>query len=569
MRFDLPVVLEQLRYTGMLETIRIRKTGYPVRMKFEQFVERYRCLLGRRERRGMSRAQQSVGPEVCRSLLERHTSDLGHCFQMGTSKVFMREMVEQHLERKRLDRMRDAAIKIQRQVRTHLARNQFLAQRRGAVVIQAWVRRHQARKRFNTVRRGIVLAQAQFRATRQRRLYKELRHELERRHDQEQQLLQRRERSSSRETITNQSRIESSSSSSKIEERTARALAGFNHLEIPAELAFIYSKLDDWQPVHTERNVVKVVGAVPAPEVDRSLPIDLDHHVFTKFTNIYFKSHLWGARKEALQTPLLPKASDADVTDSLAIFKLILRFTAGPRGNNLTPLEQTKRDNALANYIIHKGVVRQELRDEIYCQICNQTWRNDDPNAVARCWLLMSGCLSAFPPSNSLYKYLLKYVSDHAYDGYRSICQQKLIQAFNMEPPLARVYPPTVMEWKANRKCVNMALEARYPDGDSRHAAVDSWSTAESVASLMMRSRGLDPIEAEGWTLSMSQSDDQLFDLNGQDFVLDVVSELETPPAFPMQKGGHFLSSKLSYNQPPPSGGVRRPPSKSSNHQVN
>lgn len=42
MRFDMPVVLEQLRYSGMLDTIKIRQSGYPVRMKFQQFVERYR-----------------------------------------------------------------------------------------------------------------------------------------------------------------------------------------------------------------------------------------------------------------------------------------------------------------------------------------------------------------------------------------------------------------------------------------------------------------------------------------------------------------------------------------------
>lgn len=45
MRFDMPVVLEQLRYSGMLDTIRIRQSGYPVRMKFQHFVEWYRYLL--------------------------------------------------------------------------------------------------------------------------------------------------------------------------------------------------------------------------------------------------------------------------------------------------------------------------------------------------------------------------------------------------------------------------------------------------------------------------------------------------------------------------------------------
>lgn len=64
MRFDMPVVLEQLRYSGMLDTIKIRQSGYPVRMKFQQFVERYRYLLPGKLPRG------APYRDLCRAILE-------------------------------------------------------------------------------------------------------------------------------------------------------------------------------------------------------------------------------------------------------------------------------------------------------------------------------------------------------------------------------------------------------------------------------------------------------------------------------------------------------------------
>ena len=45
MQYERDVVLEQLRYTGMLETIRIRKLGFPVRMKFHSFIERWKIFV--------------------------------------------------------------------------------------------------------------------------------------------------------------------------------------------------------------------------------------------------------------------------------------------------------------------------------------------------------------------------------------------------------------------------------------------------------------------------------------------------------------------------------------------
>ena len=43
--FDRELCLRQLRYSGMLETVRIRLAGFPLRYTFQQFSQRFRILL--------------------------------------------------------------------------------------------------------------------------------------------------------------------------------------------------------------------------------------------------------------------------------------------------------------------------------------------------------------------------------------------------------------------------------------------------------------------------------------------------------------------------------------------
>lgn len=78
------------------------------------------------------------------------------------------------------------------------------------------------------MKKGALMAQKLYRGRKQRETFKILKDEMVKRAEME--------RASKERAKAKQQREE--------QERTSRAVAGVNHLEIPAELAFIYSKLD-------------------------------------------------------------------------------------------------------------------------------------------------------------------------------------------------------------------------------------------------------------------------------------------------------------------------------------
>ena len=55
-----------------------------------------------------------------------------------------------------------------------------------------------------------------------------------------------------------------------------------------------------------------------------------------------------------------------------------------------------------------QGIFKSELREEMYCHLCNQTWGNQSDVSIEHGWLLLALFLCCFAPSSRLYKHLLK-----------------------------------------------------------------------------------------------------------------------------------------------------------------
>ncbi|XP_063382914.1 unconventional myosin-IXAa-like [Cydia fagiglandana] len=158
--FDEETVQRQLRYTGMLETVRIRQAGYNVRLTYEEFIQLYRILLPK----GLLSSQIDVRHFLAKLNLDRDN------YQLGATKIFMRESEQTKLEYKLHQQIMASIITIQRWFRAVLERHRFLALRRASLLIQGacrqWLQaRHEAATKV----------QAFFRGSRVRRWYVRLR----------------------------------------------------------------------------------------------------------------------------------------------------------------------------------------------------------------------------------------------------------------------------------------------------------------------------------------------------------------------------------------------------------
>uniref|UniRef100_A0A2K5I0J6 Unconventional myosin-X n=1 Tax=Colobus angolensis palliatus TaxID=336983 RepID=A0A2K5I0J6_COLAP len=187
-QFDQAVVLNQLRYSGMLETVRIRKAGYAVRRPFQDFYKRYKVLM-----RNLALPEDVRGK--CTSLLQLYDASNSE-WQLGKTKVFLRESLEQKLEKRREEEVSHAAMVIQAHVLGFLARKQYRKVLYCVVIIQKNYRAFLLRRRFLHLKKAAIVFQKQLRGQIARRVYRQL---LAEKREQEEKKKQEEEEKKKRE----------------------------------------------------------------------------------------------------------------------------------------------------------------------------------------------------------------------------------------------------------------------------------------------------------------------------------------------------------------------------------
>ncbi|KAM9369051.1 unconventional myosin-IXb [Phaethornis superciliosus] len=186
MLFDEGLVLQQLRYTGMLETVRIRRSGYSAKYTFQEFIDQFQVLLPKNAKASKE--------DICVYLNKLKLDE--NYYQIGMTKVFMKEAERQILQDTLHKEVIRKIILLQSWLRMVLERRRFLRTRQAAIVLQAcwrsrcvrltlqrsnaaiyiqsaW-RRYRAQKSFLQQKRRICLVQAMVRGHLQRKRFQKM-----------------------------------------------------------------------------------------------------------------------------------------------------------------------------------------------------------------------------------------------------------------------------------------------------------------------------------------------------------------------------------------------------------
>ncbi|KAK1391255.1 Myosin-2 [Heracleum sosnowskyi] len=140
--YDKQLVLDQLRCCGVLEVVRISRSGYPTRITHQEFAERYGFLLSEF---GVSQDPLSISASILQQFGVQP-----EMYQVGYTKLYFRIGQIGAIEDTRKQIFR-GTLEVQKYFRRHLARRDFNELKKATITLQSFVRADIVKRQYSVM----------------------------------------------------------------------------------------------------------------------------------------------------------------------------------------------------------------------------------------------------------------------------------------------------------------------------------------------------------------------------------------------------------------------------------